>query len=171
MTQAFFDCLVLNTIMAARALTRRYDKVLKPFGISVIQFTVMMTVRNSPGMSVNAMAARISMDRTTLLRNLEPLRRRGLVTVTRPEKGNIRHYDLTAEGTALIEAILPLWWESQAHIRGLLGDTDPENFLGGLRALTAGAGEHASPKASIAAFPLSSEPGNTRLNTERDGEA
>ncbi|WP_404403253.1 MarR family winged helix-turn-helix transcriptional regulator [Pelagibacterium halotolerans] len=138
MTYAFFDCLVLNTVMAARALTRRYDKVLRPFGISVVQFTVLMTVRNSPRMSVNAMAARISMDRTTLLRNLDPLRQRGFVVVGRPEKGNVRHYELTGKGADLLEEILPLWRESQVELRALVADTGPEDFLGGLRALTAG---------------------------------
>lgn len=144
MTFAFFDCLVLNTVMAARALTRRYDKVLRPFEISVVQFTVLMTVQNSPRMSVNSMAARISMDRTTLLRNLEPLSRRGLVVAGRPEKGNVRHYELTGKGAALLEDILPLWRESQVELRALVADTSPEDFLGGLRALTAGdASEHA----------------------------
>jgi DNA-binding MarR family transcriptional regulator len=144
MTFAFFDCLVLNTVMAARALTRRYDKVLRPFEISVVQFTVLMTVQNSPRMSVNSMAARISMDRTTLLRNLEPLSRRGLVVAGRPEKGNVRHYELTGQGAALLEDILPLWRDSQVELRALVSDTSPEDFLGGLRALTAGdASEHA----------------------------
>ncbi|MCD7059984.1 MarR family winged helix-turn-helix transcriptional regulator [Pelagibacterium xiamenense] len=138
MTYAFFDCLVLNTVMAARALTRRYDKVLRPFGISVVQFTVLMTVRNSPRMSVNAMAARISMDRTTLLRNLEPLRKRELVVVARPDKGNVRHYELTEKGADLLEEILPLWRESQVELRALVADPGPEDFLSGLRALTAG---------------------------------
>ena len=144
MTFAFFDCLVLNTVMAARALTPRYDKVLRPFEISVVQFTVLMTVQNSPRMSVNSMAARISMDRTTLLRNLEPLSRRGLVVAGRPEKGNVRHYELTGKGAALLEDILPLWRDSQVDLRALVADTGPEDFLGGLRALTAGdASEHA----------------------------
>jgi len=138
MTFAFFDCLVLNTVMAARALTRRYDKVLRPFEISVVQFTVLMTVQNSPRMSVNSMAARISMDRTTLLRNLEPLSKRGLVIAGRPEKGNVRHFELTEKGAALLEEILPLWRDSQDELRALVTDPGPEDFLGGLRALTAG---------------------------------
>lgn len=138
MTFAFFDCLVLNTVMAARALTRRYDKVLRPFEISVIQFTVLMTVKNSPRMSVNSMAARISMDRTTLLRNLEPLNKRGLVVAARPEKGNVRHYELTEDGAALLDDILPLWRESQVELRALVADPGAEDFLCGLRALTAG---------------------------------
>ena len=144
MTFAFFDCLVLNTVMAARALTRRYDKVLRPFEISVVQFTVLMTVQNSPRMSVNSMAARISMDRTTLLRNLEPLSKRGLVIAGRPEKGNVRHFELTEKGAALLEEILPLWRDSQDELRALVIDPGPEDFLGGLRALTAGeARQHA----------------------------
>ncbi len=138
MTENFADCLVLNTVMAARALTRRYDKVLKPHDVSVIQFTVLMTVRDCPEMSVNGMAGRIAMDRTTLLRNLDLLERRGLVRGFKPEKGNIRHYALTTKGEALLGQLIPKWQVAQAEIRELVGDCDPDELLGALRALTHG---------------------------------
>ncbi len=138
MCKAFADCLVLNTVMASRALARRYDKVLKPYGVSVIQFTVLMTVRNSQNVSVNGMAAHIAMDRTTLLRNLDVLARRDLVSASRPEKGNIRHYDLTASGDALLDELIPRWHQAQAEIRALLNGHDPDQILQALRALTKG---------------------------------
>jgi hypothetical protein len=75
----FSRCLLLHTVMAARALSRRYDERMKPFGVTVAQFAVMMTVRRNAGQTVSAMAARIAMDRTTLSRNLDLLERKGLV--------------------------------------------------------------------------------------------
>jgi len=138
MSTAFADCLILNTVMASRALARRYDKVLKPFDVSVIQFTVLMTVRNSQGVSVNGMAGRIFMDRTTLLRNLDVLARRDLVSASRPEKGNIKNYRLTNAGDALLDELIPRWHQAQAEIRTLLKGNDPEQILHALRVLTKG---------------------------------
>lgn len=136
MTEHFADCLVLNTVRAARALTRRYDRALKPYGVTVIQFTVLIVVSTSQGVSVNRMAERIGMDRTTLLRNLQLLERRGLVRASRPEKGNIRHYALTGEGAALLDILIPLWREAQAQIRARLDPFDPDAVLGALRTMS-----------------------------------
>lgn len=134
----FADCLVLNTVMAARAMTRRYDKVLKPYGVSVVQFTVLMTLRNSRGLSMNRMAASISMDRTTLLRNIEVLVRAGLVAARPVQRGYGRAFSLTEEGNALLDEIIPLWRGAQGEIRKTLGPRDPDQFLGALRALWEG---------------------------------
>lgn len=137
MDMDFEDCLVLNTVKASRALTRRYDKVLKPFGVSVVQFTVLMTVRTASGKSMNRMAASISMDRTTLLRNLDLLVRRGLVDAQPVEKGFGREFALSQEGEALLDEITPLWHAAQDEMRARLQGEDPASFLNAMRALAA----------------------------------
>lgn len=132
----FADCLVLNTVMAGRAMTRHYDKVLKPFGISVVQFTVLMVLRNARNRSMNHMAADIAMDRTTLLRNIEVLMRMGLVEARPVTRGYGRDFSLSEAGRALLAEVIPMWRDAQNEIRQRLGAHDPDDFLGALRALS-----------------------------------
>ena len=138
MTYDFSDCLLLNTVMAARAMTRRYDAQLQRFGVSVVQFSVLMVLSQERDEPVSRMAERIAMDRTTLIRNLELLTRKGLVSAAPAEKGNGRSFRLTAEGKRLAEELVPHWQAAQAEVRGLLEEPELEHLLPALRALTAG---------------------------------
>ncbi|MEQ9247091.1 MAG: MarR family winged helix-turn-helix transcriptional regulator [Nitratireductor sp.] len=132
------DCLLLNTVMAARAMTRRYDERLKPYGVSVIQFSVLMVLRAGRDEPVSRMAERVAMDRTTLLRNLELLVRRGLVRTEPVLKGNGRRFLLSGKGAALVEELVPHWRSAQAEVRALLGEDDSDRVLAALKQLTAG---------------------------------
>ncbi|WP_394689125.1 MarR family winged helix-turn-helix transcriptional regulator [Hoeflea sp.] len=138
MTYDFSDCLLLNTVMAARAMTRRYDSQLQRFGVSVVQFSVLMVLRQGRDEPVSHMAARIAMDRTTLIRNLELLTRKGLVSSAPAAKGNGRAFRLTPDGERLAEELVPHWRAAQAEVRKLLKQPELEHLLPALRALTAG---------------------------------
>lgn len=138
MDEDFSQCLLLNTVMAARALTRRYDERLRPFGVSVVQFSVMKTVDGSARCTVTEMAKRIAMDRTTLLRNLDLLVRDNLVKAERADKGNGRVFELTEIGRALLEQLIPEWRKAQSELRASLRGHDKDSLLDALQILKAG---------------------------------
>jgi len=121
MTYEFSDCLLLNTVMAARAMTRRYDAQLQRFGVSVVQFSVLMVLRHGRQEPVSHMAERIAMDRTTLIRNLELLTRKGLVSSAPAAKGNGRSFTLTPQGRSLADELMPHWQAAQKEVRGRQG--------------------------------------------------
>ncbi|WP_421778965.1 MarR family winged helix-turn-helix transcriptional regulator [Hoeflea sp.] len=124
--------------MAARAMTRRYDAQLRRFGVSVVQFSVLMVLRQKRDEPVSHMARRIAMDRTTMIRNLELLMRKGLVSSAPATKGNGRNFKLTQEGERLAEELVPHWQEAQREVRALLDPPQADSLLSALRTLTAG---------------------------------
>lgn len=128
----------MNTVKAARALTRRYDAELRPFGVTVAQFTVLMQVRFGKAESLSAMAESIAMDRTTLSRNIDLLVRKGLVRKSTQAGGSARVCVLTAEAESLTEDLIPKWYEAQAEMRRLLNGIDVDNYLKTLRLLING---------------------------------
>jgi DNA-binding MarR family transcriptional regulator len=138
MKDDFSTCLLMNTVMAARAMTRRYDQRLKPFGISVAQFAVLGTVRRHKDETVSEMAEKIAMDRTTLLRNLDLLIRKRLVAAQPAPRGSGRIFSLTAEGDRLLDEVIPVWRATQVELRELLDAHEPDELLGALKTLTAG---------------------------------
>jgi DNA-binding MarR family transcriptional regulator len=64
----------------------------------------------------------MSMDRTTLTRNLKPLVQAGLVA-TRPDPADLRRtrLGLTAAGRETLRTAVPLWRDAQRALRERLG--------------------------------------------------
>ncbi len=134
----FTQCLLLNTIKTARSLSRRYDARLKPYGVTVAQFTVMMLVRHNEGKAINAIAKRIAMERTTLTRNIDLLARKGLVRKEFADKGNAKTCHLTDTGEALLDELIPAWQAARQELQTLLTGTDTDEYLAILRTLSKG---------------------------------
>ena len=136
MKDDFDRCMLLNTRMAARAVTRRVDRKLRPYGITGAQFTILGSLRNHPGRSVTEMADAIAMDRTTLSRNLDLLERKGLVSASAASRGNGRIGAVTDAGSKVIDEVVPEWRKAQAELRDLLSDPDFDTIIAGLRQLS-----------------------------------
>lgn len=108
--EVYGRCLCLNVHRAARALARRFDTALAPFGISHGQYSLMMSLNRPDAPRLGDAAAFLAMDRTTLTANLKPLERRGLLEV-RPDKEDrrSRRLYLTDAGRDLLKASVPVW--------------------------------------------------------------
>jgi DNA-binding MarR family transcriptional regulator len=120
MMDDFSQCMVSNTRMAARAMTRRYDAYLRPFGVTATQFSLLGGLSQMPGATVSEIADERGFDRTTLTRNLDRLEEMGLVAARHPEHGNGRISEVTPKGAALITEVLPLWRQAQADMKAEL---------------------------------------------------
>lgn len=129
MSDDLSSCLVLNTIAAARSLLRRQDTKLKPFGVTVQQFALLAAIRLHPGEPVATLAQRVLLDRTSLTRNLDLLERKGLVQRVSNAAGNVRLCELTEQGDAVLDRILPEWRQSKAALTEGLPEQDAETYL------------------------------------------
>ncbi len=132
MADDFAECMVTNSRMAARAITRRYDRHLRGRGISSTQLSLLAAIRQWPGSTVSELAERRGFDRTTLTRNLDRLEEMKLVQSGAAQKGNGRICSVTGRGLALMDELLPIWREAQDEMRRLLSD---DGFVLSLSAL------------------------------------
>ena len=123
------SCLVLNTVAAARTLLRRYDAEFKQFGVTVQQFALLAAIRIHPDEPVVVLAQRIALDRTSLIRNLDLLARKGLVRRVAASTGNARFCELTREGDGLLDRLLPEWRRAQRELRQGLSREDAATYL------------------------------------------
>ena len=116
-------CACFNLRAAARALTRAYDKALRPVGLKVTQFTILVAVsRVDEAVPIGTLAKTLSMDRTTLTRNLRPLERQGLVKILPEGYRRARGMVLTGKGRKVLERAIPLWRQAQAATVNRIGD-------------------------------------------------
>ncbi|MBI1400867.1 MarR family transcriptional regulator [Hyphomonas sp.] len=108
--EVYGRCLCLGVHRAARALARRFDQALAPFGISHGQYSLLMSLNRPNAPRLGEAADFLAMDRTTLTANLKPLERRGLVAIV-PDKDDrrSRRLHLTDAGRDLLKAAVPVW--------------------------------------------------------------
>lgn len=133
------SCLCLHAQRAARALARRFDEALRPFGLTNGQFSLLMSLNRPEPPPMGAVAQLLAMDRTTLTAALKPLERRGLVeTLTGERDRRSRLLRLTPAGGARLAAALPVW---RALHGALEVGLDADALRQGLRRLSEPDGE------------------------------
>jgi DNA-binding MarR family transcriptional regulator len=114
------NCLALR--QATRHVTQFYDQFLTPIGLRATQYSILARLHRRGPMAINALAAELVMDRTTLGRNIRPLQRDGLVAIG-PGKNDRRRKELrlTSSGTALFESAQKGWTKAQAGFERAFG--------------------------------------------------
>lgn len=122
---------------AARALARRFDVALRPFGLTNGQFSLLMSLNRPEPPPMGPVASLLAMDRTTLTAALKPLERRGLLEILRDQSDRrSRILKLTDEGSDLLARALPTWKQTHDEVEKLLPDRDPDTLRRNLRALS-----------------------------------
>jgi DNA-binding MarR family transcriptional regulator len=110
------DCACKSLRRTARAVTQLYDETLRPSGLRVTQFTLLVAVAVSEPVPITRLADALALDRTTLARDLRPLNERGLVEVAAGDDRRMRVVRLTRQGRDAIARAYPLWEQAQARM-------------------------------------------------------
>lgn len=88
---------------ASKALTRRYEPLLEPLGLTYTQYIVMLAMWEKGQATVNEVGEMVLLDSGTLSPLLQKLEQKGYVEKSRGEDGRSRVLSLTPEGLALKE--------------------------------------------------------------------
>jgi DNA-binding MarR family transcriptional regulator len=114
------NCLALR--QAARHVSQFYDQFLAPTGLRTTQYSILARLQRKGAMTINALAADLVTDRTTLGRNLLPLAREGLIKIAPGESDRrSKEVRLTGAGTARIRSARKGWEEAQAQFESAFG--------------------------------------------------
>lgn len=131
------SCLCLHVQRAARALARRFDEVLRPFGLTNGQFSLLMSLNRADPPPMGPVANLLAMDRTTLTAALKPLERRGLVEISPdPADRRSRILKLTRDGRKLLARATPVWQQTHDDVERLMPEGAPEALRRNLRLLS-----------------------------------
>ncbi len=131
-------CLCLHAQRAARTLARRFDEVLRPFGLTNGQFSLLMALNQPEPPAVGQLAPFLGMDRTTLTAALKPLERRGLLSVAQGRNDRrSRIVSITADGVATLARALPDWRAAHDRLEAVLSPDEPQALRDSLNRLSA----------------------------------
>ncbi len=132
------ECTCSALRMASRRLTQAYDTALAMEGLRVSQYAVLSTLAKWGDYvpTMQELAERLALDRTTLGHNLGPLARDGFVEVrSDPDDRRSRRIVLTSRGHEKREACLPLWRTAQERFDEAFGRERSEALRGALLAI------------------------------------
>ena len=130
------NCFAIRS--AARQASQFYDRHLAPSGLRTTQYSVLNNLVQGGPLSINELACRMAMDRTTMGRALRPLERDGLVAIGPGRDGRTRALSVTDAGTQRLREAAPLWRDAQAAFETNFGHAqaaDLREQLARLRAL------------------------------------
>ncbi len=115
-------CACFRMRAASRKLTRDYDEVLRPVGLKVTQFTVLAIISGTKPQSISSMADTLSMERTSLVRTLKLLEKKGIIKLGAEGYRRERVISLTSKGESLFNEAIPLWERAQSRFESQLGE-------------------------------------------------
>ncbi|MRW84858.1 MarR family transcriptional regulator [Pseudoduganella sp. FT26W] len=120
LTVPFCNSLALR--QAARAVSSMYDRHLTPSGLTNSQFSILTAVHHQPGVDMVTLAQQMVMDRTSLVRAIQPLTRDGyLQQQSDPASPRKLVLSLTAAGQAKYQEAHVYWSAAQAEFEAGIG--------------------------------------------------
>ena len=115
------NCVCFNVRRASRALSQFMVTELGHHGLLPTQTPILGILSAMPDASMAEISEGLGMDRTTLVRNLRPLERDGLVEAKGSGRGSKVSLRLTPKGKAALGKLLPDWREAQRKVVDTLG--------------------------------------------------
>jgi DNA-binding MarR family transcriptional regulator len=109
-------CVCGNLRRASRAITQFYDKQLGPSGITITQLGLLRTISIGNSSTISKISKDMYMDRTTLTRNLDLLKKQDFIKIESSSDKRKRIVTITNRGKAQITKALPLWERAQGII-------------------------------------------------------
>lgn len=115
-------CACMNTRSASRAITKIYDQALKSSGLKANQFSLLMVIKAKGPLNISTLGKIQNLDRTTIVRNLKPLDKEGLIDNVQGIDLRERQIVVSKKGLKAVEVALPLWIKIQKEISNHIGE-------------------------------------------------
>lgn len=115
------NCACFNVRRISRVLTQFFDAEVRRHGIRPTQTPILGALQAKNGWTMAELSEWLAMERTTLLRNLRPLQRDGLVRVIGGGRGGHVELEITAKGRKTLAKTFPAWRSAQDKVVAILG--------------------------------------------------
>jgi DNA-binding MarR family transcriptional regulator len=125
------NCVCFNLRSVTRAVTRFFDAEVRRIGLRPTQTPILraLQVKN---WSMAELSDWLGMERTTLVRNLRPLEREGLIKINGGGRGSRVELMITEKGRKKVAEAQPGWRAAQDKVVAILGKDRWAGILGDL---------------------------------------
>jgi DNA-binding MarR family transcriptional regulator len=121
-SERLIACNCFASRKAARLVTKLYEDHLARVGLTSTQFSILVHVDEIGAVSMKDLAETLAMERTSVVRALQPLERDGFVVIG-PDQQDARRnvVRLTQAGRAKLAEAVPVWQQAQAEFESRVG--------------------------------------------------
>lgn len=116
------QCVLTKSRRAARSVSRHFGRLIKPYGVTPSQASLLFALYGSEATSVSELADGMAIERSALTRNLRLLEDAGHVEARVGGRGGAKAYRLSQAGEAKLMEMVPLWHEAQDALRAKFGE-------------------------------------------------
>lgn len=117
----FFGCTCSSLRKLTRTVTRLYDQHLAEAGLKTTQYSLLKNIDLEP-LPIAELAERLSMERTTMTRNLKPLIDAGWVELKPGNDTRQRIPTMTKAGRERIKLARQAWKRAQIELQQTMGE-------------------------------------------------
>lgn len=115
-------CYCINYRRAANTLTKYYDAAFAPIGLTGNQFFLLNSIQQLDSCNKSELAQYTSLDRTTIIRNLNTLEKKELVEPAPGASRRSSAIQLSETGSKAFMAGLGIWQKLQEEVQQVLGE-------------------------------------------------
>jgi DNA-binding MarR family transcriptional regulator len=115
------NCTCFNVRRISRVITQFFDAEVGRHGIRPTQTPILRALQAKNGWGMAELSEWLGMERTTLLRNLRPLQRDGLVRAKGGGRGGHVELEITEKGRKALAKMFPAWRSAQDKVVAILG--------------------------------------------------
>jgi DNA-binding MarR family transcriptional regulator len=126
----------------SRAITSMYNEHFREHGMTAAQVTLLSSVDQFAPVGPSELAKMLSMEKSTVSRNLARMHQSGWIEIEAGEDERSRRVSMTRKGRGKLTKVFPSWVAAQDELEALIGSKGAESILESFRAVQAGSGTH-----------------------------
>ena len=128
-------CASANLRRTARVVTRHYDQALRAAGVTATQLPLLAAINAGVTTSISSLAEELDLERSTISRELDGLKRLGLIDTATGADKRAKGLMLTPRGHKTLSAAFAAWQSAHEAITTEYGNEDFESLLAQTRKL------------------------------------
>ena len=121
-------CMCISLRKAANNISKLYDNELSVLDIKITQYSALKNIQALGNPSVNELSKKLDLERTTVLRNLEKLKKMDLISYKKNDVYKVKVISLTVNGKKKLNEAKVIWEKTQQKFLNAFGLYDHSQF-------------------------------------------
>lgn len=123
-----FSCVCISLRKAANHISKLYDHELSALDIKITQYSTLKNIQDLGNPTVHELSRKLDLERTTVLRNLDKLKKVDLISYKKNDVNKIKVISLTVNGTKKLNDAEVIWEKSQQKFLNAFGLNNKNQF-------------------------------------------
>jgi DNA-binding MarR family transcriptional regulator len=121
-------CMCISIRKAANHISKLYDHELSGLDIKITQYSALKNIQALGNPSVNELSKKLDLERTTVLRNLEKLKKMDLISYKKNDIFKVKVISLTVNGRQKLNDAKVIWEKTQQNFLNAFGLNNKNQF-------------------------------------------